>query len=581
MKEYVQVFTLKVVLIKLALISGLMNAWGEETAIESHTRSGIQGVVHNIEGTALEGVMVTLVEPEFRKTTTRYTQVDGRYTFTEIADSVKAVRFRLTGYREITIPIEDIDALENLRLEKATRDELLIQLPASAWTERVALDDDATRREFRVQCMMCHQQGYPTARWPQDREQWYAVFDRMAHKRALLTEETRRSVADALLEAYSIGDNKALPDTPAPANGEETHIEITEWRINNPNTSMHDVAVGPDGLIYGVDGEDDHIWRLNPETNNIEILKHLKPKNRGDMKLLLHTVFQAPDGAMWFTYAAGNLVARYDVEKDEMKVWELSFLDGIYPHTMRFDSTGQVWFTVTITNQLGTIDPESDEVKLYDMPSRNWRQKMATWAPVTLGLLWAQKEFEITTTNHPELMPIAYGIDVTPDDKIWFSQFNNRRIGYFDKESEEFHMVDTPFGGPRRFRADSKGDLWIPAYTDGLIYRYSPESETFTPYELPTGRGDSIYALAVDPRDDTVWACGSNSDTMLHLFPDTGKVVRYPLPSRVTFCREISFAEDGSVWTSYSNYPSFSIEGGASAFVKLKVESSSDSAGEQ
>jgi hypothetical protein len=39
----------------------------------------------------------------------------------------------------------------------------------------------------------------------------------------------------------------------------------------------------------------------------------------------------------------------------------------------------------------------------------------------------------------------------------------------------------------------------------------------------------------------------------------------------VTFCREISFDEEGNVWTSYSNVPSSSIEGGATAIVKLSV----------
>jgi len=459
----------------------------------------------------------------------------------------------------------------NTHLASATRDELLQQLPAHVWAERVAVDDNATRREFRIQCMMCHQQGYPSARWPTDKEQWYGVFDRMAHKRALLTEETRVTMADALLSAYDVSEGKPLPRIPAAPTGVETQVEITEWRLDDFKASMHDVAVGPDGKIYAVDTVGNDIWRLDPATNEIESLAHLKPKNRDeDIPMVLHTVIQAPDGAMWFTYAGGNLVARLDVFTEEMKVWEISYLDGVYPHTMRFDSNGQIWFTVTITNQLGTIDPETDEVVLYDMPTRSFKQTLATWSPITLGLIWAQSKFEITTTSDPELMPAAYGIDITPDDKIWFSQFNNRRIGYFDKETEEFHMVDTPFGGPRRFRTDSKGNLWIPAYTDGLIYRYEPAKDKFTPFEMPTGRGDSTYALAVDPKDDTVWACGSNSDSMMHLNPETGDVVTYRLPTRVTFCREISFADDGSVWTSYSNYPSVSIEGGSSVFVRIK-----------
>lgn len=537
----------------------------------------LSGVISDADGQPLEGAMVTLVDSEKNRMTTRYTNVNGKYLFEDVSKSSDGVRVRLTGYSDQQFSLaDDINELD-ANLVAATREELIQQLPAHVWAERVALDDDATRREFRIQCMMCHQQGYPTARWPQDREQWYGVFDRMAHKRALLTEETRITVADALLDAYDVSEGKELPRTPPAPTGAETQVEITEWRLEDFQASMHDVAVGPDGKIYGVDTEGNDIWRLDPITDKVEALKHLKPKNRGeDSAMLLHTVIQAPDGAMWFTYAAGNLVARLDVFTEEMKVWELSYLDGVYPHTMRFDSNGQIWFTVTITNQLGTIDPESDEIILYDMPTRSFGQSVATWPPITIGLLWAQKEFEITTTDNPEMMPIAYGIDVTPDDKIWFSQFNNRRIGYFDKATEEFHMVDTPFGGPRRFRTDSKGNLWIPAFTDGLIYRYEPSKEKFTPFEMPTGRGDSTYALAVDPKDDTVWACGSNSDSMMHLNPENGDVVTYRLPTRVTFCREISFADDGSVWTSYSNYPSSSIEGNTSVFVRIKPLADSD-----
>jgi len=551
--------------LRTALFTGLI------AVVSPGWAAGISGVVHDSDGQLLEGAMVTLMDERQKRLTTRYTNAEGVYQFDEVAADENNVRVRLIGYSDQQLALAADTTELNATLVSASREELIQQLPAHVWAERVALDDDATRREFRVQCMMCHQQGYPNARWPQTKEDWYGVFDRMAHKRALLTEETRVTMADALLKAFDVSDGKPLPRTPPAPKGLETQVEITEWRLDDFQVSMHDVAVGPDGKIYGVDTVGNDIWRLDPETNEVKALTHLKPKNRGeDAEMLLHTVIQAPDGAMWFTYAAGNLVARLDVYTEEMKVWEISYLDGIYPHTMRFDSNGQIWFTVTITNQLGTIDPELDEVVLYDMPTRNLAQTLVTWPPITIAALWAQKAFELTTTSNAELMPTAYGIDVTPDDKIWFSQYNNRRIGYFDKATEEFHMVDTPFGGPRRFRTDSKGNLWIPAYTDGLIYRYEPEKDEFTPFEMPTGRGDSTYALAVDPKDDTVWACGSNSDSMMHLNPKNGDVVTYRLPTRVTFCREIGFSDDGSVWTSYSNYPSVSIEGSTSVFVRIK-----------
>lgn len=531
----------------------------------------LKGIVTDENGAPLGGVMITLINNAAKRSTTIVTDAHGRYHFEKKEGSDTSLRARLIGYADKFIELDPFQYTYTTSLVRATDEELMQQLPAHVWAERVALKDDGFRRQFRIQCMMCHQQGYPNARWPKTKDQWFSVFDRMAHKRALLTGEARDELAEELIKAYDVEGPLGMPRIPEAPRGKARQVEITEWRLSDVQASMHDVAPGPDGKIYGVDTEGNNIWRLDPDTDIIEELTHLYPPHQEkDASLLLHTVIQAPDGKMWFTYAKGNLIASLDVFTDEIIFYDMSYLDGIYPHTMRFDKDGQIWFSVTITNQLGTIDPGSGEIVLYDLPTRNISQSIVAWPPVTLALLWVQEKFDFVTTFYDELIPIAYGIDVTPDGKIWIGQFNSRRIIGFDKKTKEFDIVDTPFGGPRRFRADSKGVLWIPAFTDGLIYSYNPATITFTPYEMPTGRGDSTYALAVDANDN-VWACGSNSDTMMHLNTNTKEIVTYQLPTRVTFCREIYFTEDGSTWTSYSNYPSTSIEGGSSAFVRIRL----------
>jgi virginiamycin B lyase len=167
-------------------------------------------------------------------------------------------------------------------------------------------------------------------------------------------------------------------------------------------------------------------------------------------------------------------------------------------------------------------------------------------------------------------MTTIYGIDIGLDGKVWFSLFNARQIGSYDPKTGEFDMIDTPFGGPRRFRIDSKGDLWIPAFVEGMVYRYSPTERKFYPYELPTGKGDAQYALTVNPKDDSVWLAGSNSDTLMRLDPATKEVKVFRLPSVVTWARELYFDEVGDLWTSYSNMPVNVIEGGTSVFVRVK-----------
>ena len=59
-----------------------------------------------------------------------------------------------------------------------------------------------------------------------------------------------------------------------------------------------------------------------------------------------------------------------------------------------------------------------------------------------------------------------------------------------------------PFPAPRRFRIDSRGVLWVPSYHEGKFFRFDPATRDFREYALPTGRGDMVYALAIDARED-------------------------------------------------------------------------------
>jgi virginiamycin B lyase len=535
--------------------------------------STFSGTVTNETGQTLEGAIITAIDKASKKKFSVYSDHNGAYRLDY--DSAEPIELRARYFTYVdniqAAAVATDQATINFKMLSATNDQVRQQLPAHVWVERIAKTSPEMDREFRIECMMCHQQGNNMARWPTTREHWYEVFNRMAHKNAMVSGDTKEKTIDALLQAYAIANDDDVPRIPPMPKGKETSVSMTEWTMP-VGTYMHDIAVGPDGLIYGASAADNNIWRLNPVTSERENLDYLKPEGNsfvGD-KLGLHTVLPGPEGdSMWFTYAQGNIVSRYEISTDTMEIWNLSYLDGIYPHTMRFDNDGQVWFTITLTNQLGTIDPETRELEVIDLPTRSWLQALYAWPPVAAVVAEIQRRTSYSLVFERELRPIAYGIEVTADNKVWFSQYNNRRIGYYVKGKDEITMIETPFGGPRRFRADSLGNLWIPAFTDGRIYKYEPAADKFTGYDLPTGASDSVYAVAVDPIDDTVWGCGSNSDTMLNFDPKTEEFTTYRFPSLVTFCREISFDAEGNVWTSYSNSPTISIEGGATAIVKI------------
>jgi hypothetical protein len=59
----------------------------------------------------------------------------------------------------------------------------------------------------------------------------------------------------------------------------------------------------------------------------------------------------------------------------------------------------------------------------------------------------------------------------------------------------------------------------------------------------------------------TGWICGANSDSIWRFDPSSERFTNFPLPTRVTFTREIDFDEQGRIWTSNSNIPAWQIEG--------------------
>ena len=73
----------------------------------------------------------------------------------------------------------------------------------------------------------------------------------------------------------------------------------------------------------------------------------------------------------------------------------------------------------------------------------------------------------------------------------------------------------------------------------------------------------------MDLKTDTVWICGTNSDTLLSFDPATEAFTIYPLPTQVTYTRDIDFDENGAVWTSNSNVPAWQIETGTPRVLRL------------
>ena len=550
----------------------------------------VVGLIFATDRQPISHAQVTWRHTGLAKSVTVYSDAEGRYRVDLTDDGDYSLRVRRLGYNTVTetaIVLAGSQVVHKpITLKAVPKTQWVHELPASDWFARTEFSSPGLRGQFAIQCAMCHQQGGSTTRLPRDESEWHRLFDMMGEYGAVMDRALYDEAPGVLNRAYDISqlDLDSFPDDPTARYAGE--VEITEWEVGHETAFLHDMVVGPQGVIYSVDWINDKLYGLDPDTNTLRewavptgdlgpggILGILSERGR---RYLHHTPTVAPHslqigpaGKVWITLSVGRGLASFDPATEQFATFDHP--DRVkYPHTLRFDQAGDVWYTVSMTNHLVRFTPGKEQFTVYDLPTRNFTQ----WALARgMGLMvWASNVLGFkpqAVVSDPEMNPVPYGIDITPDGKVWFTQFNNRRIGSLDPVSEEIVMIDTPFYGPRRMRADSRGLLWIPSYNNGLFYRFDPANKTFREYTVPTGRGDMVYALAVDPRDDSVWLCGTNSDTIIHFQPADETFKVYQLPTRVSFTRELEVDEDGNVWTSTSNMPFYQVEGMRGKIVRL------------
>jgi virginiamycin B lyase len=567
----------------------------------------ISGSVRDSVGAPVAGAMITISYGSPFHSQTAFSDDDGHYRLAAAsAANEYSVRIRRTGWKDLQLveqhpsPGRPFD----LRIERETNPALLAaQLPANRWygllLERV--EDPGEREELVRQCTYCHQQGSWATRRLRDDAEWQKILALMARMGGTLSNDLREKLPALFSSAYE--PEKAVaaltahmndPGFAPPPDAEVRRAVVDQWELGGMASMQHDIAVHPDGRIYSVDMLQDKLYRLDPKA--IDGARMAWDVPRGDLPLGgafggmgtptppnsnahvgPHSLQVAPDESIWITLALGNQLARFDPKDESWSIEELEH--GFYPHTLRFDPRGRIWYTIAASNHLGMFDPATGEHREMRLPAASFQQSLIL--RLFPAFVWLNKYVDLmgaSTASEGMTLPVPYGIDIDPDGVVWFSQLNQHRIGRVDPDSYEIEMIDTPFTGPRRLRFDSKGKLWIPAFSSSLIARFDPATRIFDSFELPIEpRGtETPYALNVDRSSDTVWICGANSDSIWRFDPDSEHFTNFPLPTRGTFTREIDFDEQGRIWTSNSNIPAWHIEGGLQAVIRLDPDGADD-----
>ncbi|MEQ8803550.1 MAG: lyase, partial [Haliea sp.] len=444
--------------------------------------------------------------------------------------------------------------------------------------------DDELKKTFQLNCAFCHQQASPFMRNERTVDQWLSVFERMNSYGARLPAEDHQRIADLLqTELRELRENPQQVPEPRRWEPYLADYQMTEWPLGDGFSQMHDFLLHPNGLFYVGDNLFDRIYEVDPATGDYTVYKvpHREGDTIGGILGNRFTVFPKMDNTMGvhsFAYSKrdGNIFITPSMQQallefnPETKAFTIHEMDeGYYPHTIRTDDQDRVWFTLALSSQVARFDRDSGEFRIYDLPARSFREWLVLKSLPFIFWMDPERRPQPAPDREGTGLPMPYGIDVAPDGRVWVARLYANDLAMIDPTTDEVTMIDFPFEGPRRLRADTDGNLWIVAFQDSLLVKYDPVTAVFTDYPLPV-RNEVPYALNVDRDRGVVWVNGNQSDTIMSFDIASERWRVYPMPRQRFFTRDIEVAEDsGAIYTSNSHFPTWQTEGGVPTLLRI------------
>ena len=520
---------------------------------------------------------------------TRFSDAQGRVHLPDTAGEYR-VRLRKPGFKDVLIDATALAKPASWRMVPETDLKALAeQKPSNAWTSTLLVGRDDLRKEFMAQCGFCHQQGSSFLRRDRTAAEWAATIQRMVRYGSRLSSEAQKELP-ALLEAHWRDINAHPEKVPAgtPWGPELARATISELPIGDRFSQMHDFVQHSNGLVYVGDNLQDRLYEINTATGAYTVYKvpaqpgdnlggllsgRLRDFPKHETYQGIHSLVEAPtDGHIFITPSYQRRLIEFDPKTKQFTNHEIG--TGFYPHTVRMDAQNRVWFTLALSNQIGMLDRASGKFTTYDLPFRSFMEKMTVkMTPFFFKLIgWGLPVTNWVKIDHVSTgVPLPYGIEVTPDGKVWVARLHTNEIASLDPATGAITMIPTPLKAPRRLRADREGNLWIGMFNESAMLRYEPSKAKFTTFNLPVQPvgSDTPYSLNVDRKRHQVWVTGTNSDAVHRLDIASNQWTHFPLPRKATFTRDVEFTEDGRVLLTNGSFPSWHIEDYQPTFIQL------------
>jgi virginiamycin B lyase len=475
----------------------------------------IAGSVKGPDGSAFKGAFVEAQNTQSKVTFNTLSHADGAYRIENLPPGSYNLQIRAVGYKGDPRPGLNLAADQHASFDFNLQKGLVRWTDLSIYQGTTLLPDGPGKTKLTTACFACHGFQSRMASTVRDESGWR---DRVRYMRTTfgyllggVDDQDADNVVAYLTKEF--GPDSDLPRSPADLpeyasvkqDFSDSAMRINYVTFEMPGSNRFPGASTPerDGKVYIWTYNQHRFAVLDPKT--AKVTEYLIP---GVDQASNHSTRLAPDGSVWFTEQAQNVIGRLDPATNEIA----TYTDNVpgRRHTMVIDSKGVVYST---GEPLAKFDPKT-------------------------------KEF----TNYPEV-PSAYGLVTDAQDTVWFSEFKkDGKIGKIDPATNKVtkYALPTADAYPRRMHFDTKGILWICEYRAGKIASFDPKTNAFNEYDLP-GPDATPYAMNIDKKGH-IWYSSMDTDIVGELDPSTGHVTKYPFVYPENGMRDFFMDADGNMW---------------------------------
>lgn len=216
------------------------------------------------------------------------------------------------------------------------------------------------------------------------------------------------------------------------------------------------IRKGADGNLYASNGLRNQLVKIDPTTKAIEILQP-PPNILGDLQPF-NDIYTAENG-IYFTQTTGNVFTFFSFETQNFTNYNVPTPLAL-PLGLYVDSKGIVWIAELLGNKILTFNPATEEINEYPLP---------------------------------ELLQFPAVVRAEKDGYIYFSLFIGNGIGRISQETYEIEIFHTDqlLGLGAEDTIDASGGVWLSFFDVDVLARLDTDNLTFSYTPFPNALADS------------------------------------------------------------------------------------------